>query len=197
MPIYDVECQGCRSVEEIFLHHWNSPTPDCPLCRWPRTRLASRFGVVFSGPITARYNERDRENAHAEGYWAYRKRSSISGQPEPVFIQTWDQRREFMKAEGLEDAPTNCAISKDGKTLQSNGMPGQWNGGGMPSIPSRLAEIIAMPADQIPQAAATATPRMPIDYGIRVEPFIATEDNTAAAERMAADAAACRAEIGK
>lgn len=97
----------------------------------------SRFGIVFTGPITARYNDPKRENAHQEGFWVYRQRSSISGQPEPVFLNDWQQLREFNKAEGLSapgEVPTNSTISADGKRILSNGMPGNWSGGYTPEL---------------------------------------------------------------
>jgi putative FmdB family regulatory protein len=171
VPLYELQCAACQAVEERYLRHWDDPTPDCPICLGPRVRLASNFGVVFSGPLTRKYMDPKKEGAYEEGFWAYRKRSSISGELEPVFLDTWDKLREFNKAEGLSapgDAPTNATISSDGKRILSNGMPGQWQTG-MPSMPARLKEIIEMPADQIPQAAATATPCMPIGYGVSVE----------------------------
>ena len=125
------------------MRRWDMPPPDCPVCLGPRTELASRFGVIFTGPITARYNDPKRENAHMDGFWAYRKRTSLSGQPEPVFLSTFDEMRAFNKAEGLAspgEVPTNSTITADGRRIVSDGMPGQWRGS-MPEVPSRIWEM--------------------------------------------------------
>ena len=150
MPVYEVWCPECNREEEYFSHVRTDEDPPCPGCGGWRQRRVSSFKVVFSGPLTARYNDPKREGAQMEGFWDYRVRSSVSGQPEPVFLETWDQLREFRKAEQLSmpgDVPANATISRDGRTISSAGMPGQW-AGGMPSIPSRLQEMIdAKPED--------------------------------------------------
>jgi|WetSurMetagenome_2_1015567.scaffolds.fasta_scaffold742858_2 hypothetical protein len=92
-------------------------------------RVVSAFQVVFTGPITKRYNDPKSENPDQEGHWAFRKRSSVSGNPEAVFIETWQDRREFMKQEGLvgyEDVgPIDS--SPDGKWSSTRtGKPGTW-----------------------------------------------------------------------
>jgi putative FmdB family regulatory protein len=170
MPVFEYFCHKCGSTEEIYVRHWDDPAP-CPACGMEREKMMSRFGIVFTGPITRKYMDTKRDGYHMEGFWAYRKRSSISGQPEPVFISTFDELKAFNKAEGLAapgEVPTNATISADGRKLTSSGMPGQWQCG-MPPIPSRLQEIIDMPAENIKPSPATVTPRMPIDYGIKIQ----------------------------
>jgi hypothetical protein len=87
----------------------------------------SAFQVVFTGPITARYNDRTKENAHEEGHWAYRK-NTLSGKPEPCFIDTFEAQREFVKSEGLanpKEFGNNFEVGDDGKTVKNScGMPG-------------------------------------------------------------------------
>jgi hypothetical protein len=103
-----------------------------------------------------------------DGFWAYRKRSSVSGNPEPVYLDSMQAIRDFNKAEGLAapgEVPTNSTISADGKTIQSNGMPGNWQCG-FPSIPSRLQQMIDTPADKCKPLPATSTPCMPMSYGV-------------------------------
>lgn len=167
MPLREYWCEACQAVEERYVKLRDAPTPTCPVCLGPRTTLASRFGVVFTGPLAARYNDPKKENAHQEGFWAYRK-NTASGQPEPTFIETWAELRAYRKSEGLDgDVPTHATISQDGRTINSSGMPGQWSGG-MPEMPTRLRELVEKPIEEFHSPACTAAPSMPIDHGISV-----------------------------
>lgn len=146
MPVYDFECRSCHVRSESYLPKWDAPDPACERCGAAQERLFSRFGVVFTGVITAsKYKDPKREDAHTDGVWCYRRRSSLSGQPEPVYLETHQELREFCKAEGLYDpseVPRNMEIGADGKTLSSTGMPGQWQGGyNRDLIPSRVWEM--------------------------------------------------------
>lgn len=176
MPVREYLCPRCQTIGEEWRRHMDDPPTPCPDCGGEREELASRFGIVFTGQITAKYNDPKREAAHREGFWTYRKKTSISGQPEPVKIETWDQLRAFNKAEGLAapgEVPTNSTVSADGRRIESRGMPGQWTCG-FPSIPSRLQDIIDMPAEKFRPVGASVTPRMPMNYGIKAEPVEAT-----------------------
>jgi hypothetical protein len=87
--------------------------------------------VVFTGPLTARYNYKDAENPHQEGHWAWRRKSSLSGKPEPVFIDSFDAQRQFCASEGLvnpKELPRNYQISETGKgEINTRGLPGtEW-----------------------------------------------------------------------
>ena len=180
MPLKEYACEACGAIEERYMRRWDTPPPDCPVCLGPRTELASRFGVVFTGRITARYNEPGRENSHMEGFWTYRKRSSVSGQPEPVFIEDWQQLKNFNKAEGLAapgDVPTHSTITPDGRRIVSDGMPGQWRGS-LPAIPARLQEIIDAPIEAFKEVGASVTPSMPMSYGVKPEVSVMTEGST-------------------
>ena len=129
MPVYEFYCERCQRIEERFFHRWQEQAPPCPLCSNPRVLLASRFAVVFTGPITARYNLKDREGAEQEGVWMYRKKTSLSGEPEPVYIETFSELKEFCRQEGIYgpgEVPINATISPDGRKISSAGMPGQW-----------------------------------------------------------------------
>lgn len=88
----------------------------------------SRFAVVFTGIISARYNDRGIPGEHQEGHWAFRKKSSRDGNPEPVFINDWQGQREFCRAEGLalpKEFGRNFEVSEDGRTVKNSvGMPG-------------------------------------------------------------------------
>jgi hypothetical protein len=84
---------------------------------------------VWTGEITTKYNDKNADGYHQEGHWAYRVRSSMSGEPEPVWIDTFQKQKEFCKQEGLvnpKDLPTHADVSDDGKRLRSRGMPGAW-----------------------------------------------------------------------
>lgn len=127
MPLYEYLCGSCGAAFEAYLPKWDNSDPACQ-CGAAPERLMSRFGVVFSGSLH-KYMDPKKEGAHMEGFWAYKKLSSISGQPEPVFLDTMESLKAFNKAEGLAapgDAPTNATISADGKRIQGAGMPGQW-----------------------------------------------------------------------
>lgn len=133
MPLYEdvcfrPECPVYDQAVERYYSTSSTPQKPCIECGGPTERLMSRFGVVWTGPITAKYNDKESKGAHKEGHWAFRKKSSLSGKPEPVFIETFQQQREFCKAEGLVNptqAPRNLVVKEDGRTLaNTRGMPG-------------------------------------------------------------------------
>lgn len=129
MPIYESYCAACQRTKEWYAPLSTSPDPACELCHGPTTRLISGFNVVFTGPLTARYNDPQAENPHQEGFWAHRVKSSSSGQPEPCFIETWQQRKQYLKDEGLvggeEVGPVDG--TGDGKwSTTRTGRPGTW-----------------------------------------------------------------------
>ena len=134
MPIYctrctDESCPASETVEERYYGHVTLDDPPCSICGAPRRRIPAQFRVIWTGPITTRYNDKRAEGADQEGHWAWRVRSAKGKAPEPVRIETFDDQRRFCKEEGLvnpKDIPTNAQISSDGKKLSSRGMPGQW-----------------------------------------------------------------------
>jgi putative FmdB family regulatory protein len=170
MPVFEFECHACQTSDERFLRHWDDPAPECFVCGEPMAKQFSRFAAPFMGSLR-KYTDAKRENAEMEGFWAYKTRSSVSGQPEPVYLDSMAAVREFNKAEGLAapgEVPTNSTVSADGRRIISNGMPGQWQCG-VPEMPSRLREMVEVPAEQCSSPAATACPSMPIDFGVRVQ----------------------------
>ena len=176
MPIFEEFCPLCSATEDCYLPRWDAADPPCPRCLGPRRRLMSCFASPFSGSIH-KYVDLNREGSHMDGWWAYRKRSSISGQPEPVYLDSMQAVKEFNRAEGLTapgEVPTNSTISADGKSITSAGMPGNWSG--PCSIPSRLREMISTPAEKCSAPPGTACPSMPSDYGVRVEAVEATAE---------------------
>jgi len=96
------------------------------------SRLISVFHVVFTGPITARYNDKKLEGSHKEGFTAWRVHSAKDPRcPEPVHITSFSDRKQFMKDEGLEEVPSNATISgvgEDGQGVKVStvGEPGCW-----------------------------------------------------------------------
>jgi predicted nucleic acid-binding Zn ribbon protein len=170
MPVFEALCSACNTLNEHFLRHWDSPDPPCSHCGGATERMASRFGVPLSGSL-GKYMDLRREGADRGGFWAYKKRSSISGQPEPIFLDSMEAVKSFNRAEGLAapgEVPTNASISADGKRLLSAGMPGNWQCG-LPGIPTRLQEMIDIPAADCGPCPATASPAMPANYGITIE----------------------------
>ena len=129
MPLREGQCNSCQSVREWYQATRSEPDPPCDVCGGILDRFASRFAVVFTGPITSKYNISGRDDSHQEGHVAWRTRSSRSGNPEPVRITTWQQQKEYCKQEGLlnpGDLSSNAEVSSDGKKLYTRGMPGQW-----------------------------------------------------------------------
>jgi predicted nucleic acid-binding Zn ribbon protein len=171
MPIKDLECRTCDAIEEdVLVRRGDDEPPPCPSCGGQRKALVSRFGTVFMGSLR-KYTDLKREGASEEGFWAYRRKSSVSGQPEPVYLTSVQEVRDFNKSEGLAppgDIPTNSTISADGKRIVSNGMPGQWSSG-VPELPARMREMLAKPDNEFSCPPATATPAMPMDHGMRAE----------------------------
>jgi hypothetical protein len=121
----------------------------------------SRFGVVFSGSLH-KYTDPRKEGAEMDGFWAYRKLSSISGQPEATFISSMAELKAFNKAEGLSapgEVPTNATISADGKRLQSAGMPGQWvNSMSVPSGVWEMTKSLTSLKGKNPEPVASGPP---------------------------------------
>ena len=130
MPIYESACRACGDAREWYAPLSTSPDPDC--CGQPMSRLISVFHVVFTGPITARYNDKKLEGSHKEGFTAWRVHSAKDPRcPEPVHITSFSDRKQFMKDEGLEEVPSNATISgvgEDGQGVKVStvGEPGCW-----------------------------------------------------------------------
>jgi hypothetical protein len=125
---------GCdhyaRNLKQEHFYHVSDKEPKpCDYCGGD-TRFVefSAFNVVFTGTITARYNDRSIENWHVEGHWAYRTKSTPDGKPKGEYITTFQQQKEFCRAEGLalpQELPRNFHVAEDGKTvLNTCGMPG-------------------------------------------------------------------------
>ena len=111
MPLYELvchnrECPDCGVSRERFLHLFSSPNPACDLCGGPTDRGMSRFAVVFTGEITARYNDPKLENASDGAHWVYQT-NKLTGKREPRLIRTWDEQRSFCREEGITN-PSEC-----------------------------------------------------------------------------------------
>jgi predicted nucleic acid-binding Zn ribbon protein len=127
----DPTCRMCDKPVEHYYHRSDTPLNRCDACGGETKAVPfSRFAVVFSGELGANYVDRSKEGGEAKtaAHWAWRQRSSLSGKPEPVFIETFQQQREFAKAEGLllpKEMPNNYVVKEDGKSLANTcGMPG-------------------------------------------------------------------------
>ena len=131
MPIYEVECPECRSQYETYLRHFEDQNPECPTCNVVTERLVSKSNVIFTGPLSAsKYNDKNLEFADSDGHWGHRKKSRRPGEPEWVWIDSWEKRKKFMKDEGLvgvEDVG-QVEATVDGKWGSStgSGTKGQW-----------------------------------------------------------------------
>lgn len=133
MPLYESACASNVCVEfarpvEWRASTWETPDPSCVECGGPTKRMISQFGIVFTGPLTAKYNDPKADNAHQEGHYAWRTKNTKDGKPEMVWIDSFDAQREHCRSEGLVN-PKDLGpgeVGGDGKTLSTRGMPGCW-----------------------------------------------------------------------
>ena len=100
MPIFESGCEECELITE-WMGHFDADEPFCPECGKQMRRLPSKFRVVWTGPLSSKYNDSKLPGAHLEGHWAYKLRNTRDGKPEKVWIDTWQKRKEYMKSEGL------------------------------------------------------------------------------------------------
>lgn len=134
MPIREFACEtdGCPEQGIVRENYFRTsdPDPTCEACGTVKRLQISRFGIVWTGPLTTRYNDPKLEYAHREGNWMY-TRQTPDGKPKAVFIDSVQKSKEFAKQEGLVspfslNAPGNMEISSDGKTATTQGMPNCW-----------------------------------------------------------------------
>lgn len=134
MPIYEYACLGnCPSYGEVteeYFHSRDHEAPICEQCGGRKEKLVSQFAVVFTGPLSAKYNDPKLEGAHKEGHWGWRRKSARDfDKPEPVWLDSWEKRKRFMAEEhliGYEDVGP-VEGTRDGKWSRTRtGMPGTW-----------------------------------------------------------------------
>lgn len=126
--IYESMCETpeCKAQEVVFewlASSFETPDPNCDFCGRQTKRQASRFAMPFSGSITSRYLDRGLEGGYMKdgGHWAWKKKDTVSGKPEPVYIDTFQAQRDYCHSEGLAlpSDTTNATISADGKSITS------------------------------------------------------------------------------
>ncbi len=97
-------------------------------------RLISGFSAIWTKNISD-YGDPHRESyakdAKRGGHWEYRKHSegATPEKPIPVFIDSRQKQKEFVRAEGLIDPNEIGEVSMDseGRSFSSGaGMPGSW-----------------------------------------------------------------------
>lgn len=135
MPIREFACstEGCPEHGVVRENYFRTsdPDPNCGACGTVQQVQISRFGIVWTGPLTTRYNDSKLEGAHVEGHWQY-SRQTLNGKPKPVWIDSVQKSKEFAKSEGLVspfslNAPSGgMEISSDGKSATTQGMKGSW-----------------------------------------------------------------------
>jgi predicted nucleic acid-binding Zn ribbon protein len=137
MPLYEYVCQNPTCTKhhvrvERYLPRMSSPDPPCVGCGHDVKKVPSVSNIVFTGVMTARYNDPKKEYSHQEGQWASRVKSTTraDGKPEPVFLETFEDMSKHCKAEGLvnpKDTPAGVEITADGRGFKNtSGNPGQW-----------------------------------------------------------------------
>lgn len=134
MPIYEYTCheEKCSEVGITKDHYQkmrDNPPPNCPACGKPMDKNAiSMFAVCWARPLSA-YDSSTAQNKGQDAHVAYRVRSSSTGNPEPVVIDSIQAQRDFCREEGLRnpsDLNPNAEINENGTKMQTAGTKGQW-----------------------------------------------------------------------
>jgi len=135
MPLYESFCPACDPAIQKPIEHYysrsNSPMCECETCGLETKKLISGFAVVFCGVIVgSKYGDKSVEgnDTTKDGHWAWRRRSGKNGKPEKCQINTFQEQREFCKAEGLVN-PKDIGpmeVHSDGVGASTRGMPGAW-----------------------------------------------------------------------
>lgn len=97
-------------------------------------RLISGFAAIWTKGISD-YGDKHRESFAKDsklgGHWEYRKHSegATPDKPIPVFIDSRQKQKEFIRAEKLIDPNEigEVSMNSEGKNFSSgSGMPGAW-----------------------------------------------------------------------
>jgi hypothetical protein len=139
MPTYDFrcsdeECAGHGAPFESFLRHWNDPDPPCPYCHTALTRLMPAPKSIWMKPyveygLKSGVDPTTNPNYHPEGMIQYRTKNTKSGGAEKVLLRTRQEVKQWAKDEGLsmpDEHNPNIKAGKDGKTVETRGLAGQW-----------------------------------------------------------------------
>jgi hypothetical protein len=116
VPLFESACEECRITVE-WMGKYDAPEPFCGGCGHEMHRLPSKFKVIWTGAMSASKYGDSKLGNNFDSHTAYRIKTSRSGAPEPVLIDSWQKRKEFMKAEGLvgvEDLGSDFQPSSDG-----------------------------------------------------------------------------------
>lgn len=133
MPLFESTCFtiGC-SLRDVPVEHYyknsTEPMQPCESCGCGTLKVEfSRFGIVFTGVITAKYNDREKDGAHRDGHWGFDK-GPDGKTTTPCRIETWQDQKDYCKRNGLmnpKDMGRNYNVAKDGRTVESPmGLPG-------------------------------------------------------------------------
>jgi hypothetical protein len=129
MRIRDFVCRTAGCPESQAVATWD-PEPDAPICRGCMEPMRSRIyapSVVFTGAITARYNNQTAENPHQDGHIAW-ERDPVTRKCHPVEIKTFDDQRAYCARNHLanpKEFGNNYSVAADGRKVENSvGMPG-------------------------------------------------------------------------
>lgn len=81
----------------------------------------STFAVVFTGVITARYNDRRLENAHQEGHVVWGK-DQVTGKTVSRRVETFEDQKRVCKEFGYSNPREygkSYDVAEDGKTVKT------------------------------------------------------------------------------
>ena len=128
MPIFDFRCDTCHDVVEHYMSNREMPDPVCEACGGPRKRCISTFGIVNTGLLGGKYNDRTKEFAHQSGHWVMETDPVTGKKNKPLYLETFQDQREYCKREKLYNPGEigQMEAGSDGKSYSSRGLPGAW-----------------------------------------------------------------------
>lgn len=136
MPIFESICSDpvCSHVFEWYAHRRDQPDPACSICGYGTKRLISRFAALYTKPISE-YGDPGKESYAKDikmgGHWQVRKHSegATPDKPIPIFIDSIQKQREFVRAEKLYDPSDVATMQVDSsgqKCITPMGQAGAW-----------------------------------------------------------------------
>ena len=124
------ECQNHGLRFDSLLKSWDAPDPNCPSCGQVMERQFPAPKCVFTRPYHW-YDvntEQRHQNYNNEGVKVVR-RNTEDGEPRVEYLTTYQQVKEYCKAEGLAmpgEVNPNIEVGKDGRMVSTRGITGQW-----------------------------------------------------------------------
>ncbi len=135
MPLFEGICHnpGCAASgfrQEHYYSNRELPMAPCDECGGPTVRVPSEFGIVWTGPITAKYLDKSKEGGNKKdgGHWAFENGAKHGVGAKPVWIDSFSAQKEHCRRNGLalpQEHGNHYEVCEDGKTVKNSvGLPG-------------------------------------------------------------------------